>query len=215
MDATDKICVVGTADRQIHIYDLANPFTKYRQVESPLKWQTRVISCFPASVGGDGYAVGSIEGRVGIQYAHQADEKKNFSFKCHRVDIPASQIAPPAQSGSQNVFPINSITFHKTQGTFCTGGGDGSLTFWDGMARTKLKAFSAKELGNGDPDNRPNPIWGTPIVSASFNHTNEILAYAMSYDWSKGHGGVPPASANATKIMLHPVKPDEVNRKKK
>lgn len=75
MDATDKICVVGTADRQVHIYDLANPFTKYRQIESPLKWQTRVISCFPQSVGGDGYAIGSIEGRIGIQYAHQTDEK--------------------------------------------------------------------------------------------------------------------------------------------
>lgn len=48
----------------------------------------------------------------------------------------------PAQSGSQNVFSVNAITFHKTQGTFCTGGSDGSFTFWDGMARTKLKRES-------------------------------------------------------------------------
>ena len=32
---------------------------------SPLKWQTRVVSCFPAA---NGFAVGSIEGRVAIQY---------------------------------------------------------------------------------------------------------------------------------------------------
>ncbi|TXT05972.1 hypothetical protein VHUM_03733 [Vanrija humicola] len=215
MDATDKIAVVGTADRQIHIYDLNNPFQTYRNVESPLKWQTRVISCFPASVGGDGYAVGSIEGRVGIQYAHQVDEKKNFSFKCHRTEIPPGSMGAPAVNGSQNVFAINTITFHKIQGTFCTGGGDGSLTFWDGMARTKLKAFSAKELGNGDPDARPTPQWGVPIVSSSFNHSCEILAYAFSYDWSKGHQGVPPSGSNPTKIMLHSVKAEEVNRKKK
>jgi len=75
MDATDKIAVIGTADRQVHIYDLRNPFNKYRQLESPLKWQTRAISCFPDAIGKDGYAIGSIEGRVGIQYAHKQDEK--------------------------------------------------------------------------------------------------------------------------------------------
>lgn len=36
----------------------------------------------------------------------------------------------------------------------------------------------------------------------------------MSYDWSKGHSGVPPAGQNVTKVMLHPVKPDEVQKKK-
>lgn len=66
--------------------------------------------------------------------------RKNFSFKCHRIDIPTGSMpGSPAVTGSQNVFPINTISFHQTQGTFCTGGGDGSLTFWDGMARTKLK----------------------------------------------------------------------------
>jgi mRNA export factor len=137
MDATDRICVVGTADRQIHIFDLSNPFGKPRTVESPLKWQTRVISCFPPSVGGEGYAIGSIEGRVGIQYLGVNDDKKNFSFKCHRLDILNPTL--PGIKGSQNIFPINTITFHKGQGTFCTGGGDGSLTFWDGIARAKLK----------------------------------------------------------------------------
>lgn len=77
---------------------------------------------------------------------------------------------------------------------------------------SNLLAFSAKELGNGDPDAQP-PVWGTPIVSVSFNANHDILAYALSYDWSKGHGGVLPT--NTTKIMLHLVKPAEVNRKNK
>ena len=36
---------------------------------SPLKWQTRVVACFPSA---NGFAVGSVEGRVAIQYI---DEK--------------------------------------------------------------------------------------------------------------------------------------------
>jgi len=35
--------------------------------------------------------------------------------------------------------------------------------------------FSPKDLNNGDTDAKP-PKFGTPIVSASFNHNHEILA---------------------------------------
>jgi hypothetical protein len=36
---------------------------------------------------------------------------------------------------------------------------------------------------------------------------------ALSYDWSKGHAGVPPAGV--TKVMLHPVTKEEVQKKDK
>ncbi|WVN89082.1 uncharacterized protein L203_104298 [Cryptococcus depauperatus CBS 7841] len=211
MDVAQSLLVCATGDRQLHIINLSNPTAIFKSIESPLKWQTRVVSCFPT---GDAFAVGSIEGRVAIQYPGE-DDKRNFSFKCHRYDIPTGTMPrTPAISGSQNVFAINTLTFHKIQGTFCSGGSDGSLTFWDGISRTKLKTFSCKELNNGDTDIRP-PRFGTPIVSSSFNHNQEIIAYALSYDWSKGHGGVPPAGQNTTKVMLHHVKPEEVNKKPK
>lgn len=38
-------------------------------MESSLKMQTRIVTCFPAA---DGFAVGSVEGRVAITYI---DEK--------------------------------------------------------------------------------------------------------------------------------------------
>ncbi|WVQ86232.1 hypothetical protein IAT38_008400 [Cryptococcus sp. DSM 104549] len=209
MDVAQQLLVVATGDRQLHVYNLTNPTTVFKSIESPLKWQTRVVSCFPS---GDAFAVGSIEGRVAIQYPG-GDDKRNYSFKCHRYDIPINSMPrTPAVSSSQNVFAVNTLTFHKSQGTFCSGGSDGSLSFWDGISRTKLKTFTCKDLGNGDTEQRP-PVFGTPIVATSFNRSEEILAYALSYDWSKGHGGVPPANANATKVMLHPVKPDEVNKK--
>ncbi|WVR08721.1 hypothetical protein IAU60_005779 [Kwoniella sp. DSM 27419] len=181
-----QLLVVATGDRQIHVINLSSPTTIYKvgrvaltradeqSIESPLKWQTRVVKCFPT---GDAYPGG--------------DEKKNYSFKCHRYDVQTGSMpGTPAVSGSQHVFAINTMTFHKTQHTFCTGGSDGALTFWD--------AFTCKDLGNGDTDARP-PQFGTPIVAASFNHTHEILAY----------------NSNTTKVMLHPVKPEEVNKKPK
>jgi len=85
------------------------------------------------------------------------------------------------------------------------------MTFWDGFARTKLKAYPPKELNNGNPDANP-PQWGLPIVATSYNHTHDVLAYALSYDWSKGHGGVQQGQP-ASKIMLHFLQEGDVKKK--
>ena len=45
----------------------------------------------------------------------------------------------------------------------------------------------------------------------TFNRNGSIFAYAISYDWSKGHSGMTPGHPN--KIMLHACKDDEVKRK--
>lgn len=121
---------------------------------SPLKWQTRTVSCFTDSKG---YAIGSIEGRVGIQYVEEKDSTRSFSFKCHRDD-------------QKNVFSVNAISFHPTYGTFSTAGSDGTVSFWDKDSKQRLKPF-------------PN-AQGT-IPCTTFNRNGTIFAYAVSYDWSK------------------------------
>jgi mRNA export factor len=65
MDTKENLLVVGTADRQVSIFNLSNPTVIYKTLMSPLKYQTRVVSCFTA---GNGFAVSSIEGRCAIQY---------------------------------------------------------------------------------------------------------------------------------------------------
>jgi mRNA export factor len=65
MDTKDNLLVVGTADRQVSIFNLSNPTVIYKTLLSPLKYQTRVVSCFTT---GNGFAVGSVEGRCAIQY---------------------------------------------------------------------------------------------------------------------------------------------------
>jgi len=68
----DQLLVIGTADRYINIVNLNNPTAFYKTLQSPLKWQTRVVTCF---TDGTGFAVGSIEGRCAIQYVEDKDSR--------------------------------------------------------------------------------------------------------------------------------------------
>ena len=73
MDVKDKLLVIATADRYINIVNLDNPTKFYKTMQSPLKWQTRVVSCFTDATG---FAVGSIEGRCAIQYVEDKDSRQ-------------------------------------------------------------------------------------------------------------------------------------------
>ncbi|KAJ6577280.1 Poly(A)+ RNA export protein [Mycena capillaripes] len=189
VDVQYPLMVVGTAERHIQIFNLTNPTTPYKTMLSPLKWQTRVVSCFTAS-SNSGFAVGSVEGRVAIQYVEDKDNGNNFSFKCHRRD------STPTNKDGAIVFAVNDISFHPVHGTFSTCGADGSIHFWDKDARNRLKTFE------------PAP---GPISSTAFNRNGSIFAYAVSYDWSKGHSGMTPGHPN--KLMLHACKDEEVKKR--
>lgn len=182
MSVRDQMLVVGTAERWINVISLNEPQKFYKQIQSPLKWQTRTVSCFTDATG---YAVGSIEGRCAIQYVEDKDSASNFSFKCHRQNV-------PNQRDLANVFSVNCISFHPQHGTFSTAGSDGTFHFWDKDAKHRLKGY---------------PEVGGTISATDFNRTGNIFAYAVSYDWSKGYAHNNPQLAN--KIMLHPVQGDE------
>lgn len=72
MDVKDKLLVIGTADRYINVITLDNPMVFYKTLQSPLKYQTRVVSCF---MEGTGFAIGSIEGRCAFQWLNQKDTR--------------------------------------------------------------------------------------------------------------------------------------------
>ncbi|CAE6394235.1 unnamed protein product [Rhizoctonia solani] len=186
MDVVYPLLVVGTADRQVLVYDLTSPTTVFRTITSPLKWQTRVVSCFPT---GKGFGMGSIEGRVAMQYIDEKEASNNFSFRCHRKDQGLSK-------NNTQIFSVNDISFHPVHGTFSTAGADGVVSFWDGDSKTRLKSLDAAS---------------GPISCTAFNRTGSLLAYAVSYEWSQGHTGMTPDLPN--KIMIHQTKDDEVKRR--
>lgn len=94
----------------------------YKVYDSQLKQQLRTLAMFADRRG---FAVGSIEGRVGIHHVEDADQKENFAFKCHR--------------DGTNIYAVNAIKFNPHFGTFVTGGADGTLHIWDKDSRQRLK----------------------------------------------------------------------------
>lgn len=177
LDVKHPLLVVGCAERQIQIFDLNRPDVAYKNVMSPLKYQTRCVATFPDR---SGYLVGSIEGRVAVQHVEDNLQSKNFTFKCHR-------------EGTQDIYSVNSISFHPTFGTFVTAGADGNYNFWDKDSKQRLKNM------NKCP---------APISCGNFNRDGTIYAYAVSYDWSKG--GDNPLSNTPNNIYLHAVQETEV-----
>ncbi|KAI1434305.1 Poly(A)+ RNA export protein [Xylaria sp. CBS 124048] len=180
MDVRNSLLVVGTADRYINVINLQDPLKFYKSLQSPLKWQTRVVSCFTDA---SGFAVGSIEGRCAIQYVEDKDSSLNFSFKCHRE---------AAQGNITPVYAVNAISFHPQNGTFSTAGSDGTFHFWDKDAKHRLKGY---------------PSVGGSITATTFNSSGSIFAYAVGYDWSKGYMANNQNYPN--KVVLHPVQGDE------
>ncbi|TFK75084.1 WD40 repeat-like protein [Pluteus cervinus] len=189
LDVQYPLMVVGTADREIQLFNLNNPTTPFKTMKSPLKWQTRVITCFKASAS-SGFAVGGVEGRAAFQWADEKETSNNYSFKCHRQD------ARPNAKDQSLIYAVNDIQFHPVYGTFSTAGADGTIHFWDKDARCRLKSF---EKAPG------------PISTTAFDRTGNLFAYAVSYDWSKGHSGLTPGHVN--KIMLHSCKDEEVRKR--
>ncbi|XP_050671326.1 protein Rae1 [Leptidea sinapis] len=165
-DVEYPLAVVGLADRAICLYSLEGKPSEVKRVDSPLKYQHRCVAVFrdkktkqPA-----GFALGSVEGRVAIQYVNPANPKDNFTFKCHR--------SAGSTGNFQDIYAVNDIAFHPVHSTLATVGSDGSYSFWDKDARTKLKSSETIDQA---------------LTKCAFNHTGQIFAYAVGYDWSKGH----------------------------
>ncbi|XP_018655175.1 mRNA export protein rae1-related [Schistosoma mansoni] len=178
-DVHYPLALVGTAGRQIFVYNLENGPTQFSQLESPLKFQSRCISIFmdKQKQNPSGFALGSIEGRVAIQYLNPTTPKDNFTFKCHRSNAPVN--------GYHEIFAVNDMAFHPVHGTLATVGSDGCYSFWDKDARTKLHSSDS-------PDQ--------PLTCCVFDPKGQVFCYASGYDWSKGYQFADPSKP--IKIMM-------------
>lgn len=124
MSIRHPLMVVATADRNVIVFNLANPQTEYKRIQSPLKYQTRCVATFPDK---QGFLLGSIEGRVAVQHIDDSQQSKNFTFKCHR--------------DNNDIYAVNAINFHPVHATFATSGSDGAYNFWDKENKQRLKAM--------------------------------------------------------------------------
>jgi len=184
-DVKFPLSIVATAEKTIVIYDLRKPNVEFKKMPSPLKFQTRVVSCFPDKTG---FAIGSIEGRVGIHHIEDRDQSKNFAFKCHREDFSAAgKIGTGGSKPPVEIYSVNVFTFHPVHGTFATAGSDGAFNFWDKDSKQRLKQFSRSNA---------------PITAGCFNQDGQMFAYSVSYDWSKGIEGYSPQTQK-NYVLIH------------
>jgi len=181
--AGDKV-VVATSGRKVWVWDLRSMSAPQQKRESSLKYQTRAVRCFPNK---SGYVLSSIEGRVAVEYLDQNSEiqKKKYAFKCHRLK----------ENGIENIYPVNSIAFHRDYNTFATGGSDGYVNIWDGHNKKRLCQFHR---------------YPTSIASLSFCCDGSVLAIASSYLYEQD---TPPEQIPEDAVFIRFVSDQETKPK--
>ncbi|KAG8527533.1 uncharacterized protein KY384_007685 [Bacidia gigantensis] len=139
LSTTATKLVVAMSARTVHIYELSSLAANdkpepWQRRESSLKFMTRAVSCMPTDLG---YASGSIEGRVAVEWFDPSTESqaRKYAFKCHRLN------PPEGDEGGDIVYPVNALAFHPTHGTFASGGGDGIVALWDGLAKRRIRQY--------------------------------------------------------------------------
>ena len=87
VDRKHQRVVVCTSGRRTCFVDIrAGKAELVLERESSLKFQTRCVKFFPQ---GNGIALGSVEGRVGVEFLDELSipsPMKRYAFKCHRVN---------------------------------------------------------------------------------------------------------------------------------
>lgn len=173
LSLTDTKLVVAMAARALHIYTLtdlasdsaAQGIEPWQRRESSLKFMTRAVACMPNDAG---YASSSIEGRVAVEWFDPSpdSQSRKYAFKCHRQTSP---------EGIDVVYPVNALTFHPVHGTFASGGGDGFVALWDGVAKRRIRQYQK---------------YHSSVSALSFNGNGRYLAVAISPGFEDGKEGV-------------------------
>lgn len=178
-------------DKENSSSPLSSPIATAKMIlerDSSLKYQTRCIKFFLPSP--HGVAIGSIEGRVGIEYltdigvpipSSSSDNNKKYAFKCHRVN--------------DTIYPVNDIAFHPIYGTFATGGADGTVVTWDGNNKKKISSLVKLP---------------TSVACLAFNKNGTELAMASSYTFEEGERDHPREEIYVRDVLETEVKPKVV-----
>ncbi|KAJ9093436.1 hypothetical protein QFC21_006467 [Naganishia friedmannii] len=150
--------VVSMAHRNVHVYDVRKLEEPKQKRESALKFMTRSVACM---ADGKGWASGSIEGRIAVEYFDAELESRKYAFRCHRQTV----------DGVDCVYPINALAYHPIHNTFASGGSDGTVSIWDHNAKKRMKQY---------------PHFPTEVSALSFSPDGGKLAIGVSYEHDNG-----------------------------
>lgn len=200
LSLTETKLVVAMASRAVYIYDLKPLATlasqssqdppntlevePWQRRESSMRFMTRAVACMPND---DGYASSSIEGRVAVEWFDPSAESqaRKYAFKCHRQQ----------QDGVDVVYPVNALAFHPVYGTFASGGGDGVVALWDGVAKRRIRQYQR---------------YASSIASLSFSGDGKYLAVAVSPGFEDGQEDI---VEGAVKVFIRELGGNEAKGK--
>jgi len=186
---TDSRAVVAMAERKVFVYDVHAlkmlveqtggtasgqdilEVQPWQERESSLKFMTRAVS---AMADGAGFAVSSIEGRVGVEFfGTEENKEKMFAFKCHRqtTTVPAEE-GEASEQKVDVVYPVNALAFHPVHPTLATGGGDGVVALWDASTKRRIRMY---------------PKLGASVAAMDFSPDGKWLAIGVSTGFEDGH----------------------------
>nr|AAM65609.1 mitotic checkpoint protein, putative [Arabidopsis thaliana] len=149
--------LVVCVNASMHIYDLRNLDEAFQSYASQVEVPIRCITSVPYSRG---YAVGSVDGRVAVDFPNTSCSSEiKYSFRCH----------PKSRNGRLDGVCINAIEFSPCgSGTFVTGDNEGYVISWNAKSRRRLNEL---------------PRYSNSIASLAFDHTGELLAIASSHTY--------------------------------
>jgi cell cycle arrest protein BUB3 len=202
MSLSPSKLVIAMSTRKNYIYELKHLLTlaaenndtsnrvqadPWQIRESSMKFMTRAIACNSDDTG---YASSSIEGRVAVDWFDPSTESQSrkYAFKCHRAVI----------DGVDTVYPVNALAFSPQHGTFVSGGGDGVVAIWDGVAKRRIKQYKEASAS---------------VAALAFSNNGKYLAVGVcpGFEDSKE----PEDMTGAVKVWIKELGPDEAKAKPK
>lgn len=143
----------------VNTYDLRMSDVPVNVKASSMGIQIRCISSSPHIKG---FAVGSVDGRVALEFPYSSNtEKLGYAFRC----------LPKVKNGKNHHLAVNDITFNPViHGAFVTGDYEGHVIGWDAQSRKRL--FELPKFPNS-------------VASLSYNCTGELLAVASSHSFKE------------------------------
>lgn len=113
--------------------------------------------------------------------------QEDWYFTCHRKKL--------SNDSPCDVYAVHDIKINHEKKTLATVGSDGSFEFWDYVLRSQLM--------------RSNILCGQAsdsITKCSISGDGRVFAYAVGYDWAKGHEYYDPT--RKPRIILRSVVED-------
>ncbi|XP_009788126.1 mitotic checkpoint protein BUB3.3 isoform X1 [Nicotiana sylvestris] len=149
-------CLMVAAGSSVDIYDL-------RSFKKSVHTKGVKVKCVRPIFNPKGFIVGSVDGRVLLEYICRSSSDEGYAFRCH----------PKSKDGKRHLVTVNDIAFDPSIiGSFVTGDNDGYVTLWDARGRKRMFEM---------------PRYPKSVVSLSYSHDGLLLAVASSYAYQEAN----------------------------